>query len=373
VQEISSPISDRQIAVPSSSAVVRSTQETISPPNSPTLSTSHQELLKKFNDYLLSPDGGCRANTTNDVFTAKQLLAQVSDIEHINVEVLKSKVISPLEESGASFKTRYGNLLTIQIFLEFLLMTEHQLSENAKRNYQQAILTLLPNWRKSYLKEISRQHLTFQAKRSYNQNMQDDVKIYRSSQFSKKCENFLHALKQLDGIDAALSRQDFCNIRNHLLLSISFRNANRSGVLSNFTLDDYYRSLHNHKEGDYAIFRILKHKTDAAYGDACIVLNPKQCDMLRGYMRARNQIAAVSNRVFVTYAGKAMSQSSITLSISQAILSAGQEKSASCAKIRKLEVNLVQSKYPTETDNLPAYNQHRISTAEKSSRLTLDF
>jgi len=147
VQEISSPIFDRQIAIPSSSAVVKSTQETISPPNSQALSTSHRELLKKFNDYLLSPDGGCRTNTTNDVFTAKQLLSQVSDIEHINVEVLKSKVIPSFEESGASFKTRYDKLRIIQLFLKFLLMTEHQLSENAKRNYRQAILTLLPNWR----------------------------------------------------------------------------------------------------------------------------------------------------------------------------------------------------------------------------------
>jgi len=357
MQEISSPIFDRQITVPSSSAVVRSTQETISPPNSPTLSTSHQELLKKFNDYLLSPDGGCRANTTNYVVTAKQLLAQVSDIEHINEEVLKLRVISPLEESGASFKTRYGSLVTIQIFLEFLLMTEHQLSENAKGNYQQAILTLLPNWRKSYLKEISQQHLTFQAKTSYDQNMLEGVKIYRSSQFSKKCGDILLALKESDGSDAAVSQQDFCNIRNHLLLAISFTNANRSAVLSNFTLEDYNRSLHNHKEGDNAIFCILQHKTDAdaAYGGACIVLNPKQLDMLRGYMRARNHIAAISDRVFVTYAGKAMSQSSITLSISQAFLSAGMGKSASCAKIRKLAVNLVHSKHPTEKDNLAAF------------------
>jgi len=372
VQEIASPIFDWQIAVSSSSAVVRSTKETISPPNSRTLSTSHQELLKKFNDYLLSPDGSCRANTTNDVFTAKQLLAQVSDIEHINVEVLKSKVIPSFEESGAAFKTRYDKLRIIQLFLEFLLMTEHQLSENAKRNYQQAI-QLLPNWRKSYLKEISRQHLTFQAKTSYDHIMQDDVKLYRSSQFSKKCENFLHALKELDGIDAAVSRQDFCNIRNHLWLAISFTNANRSGVLSNFTLEDYYRSLQNHKEGDDAIFRIQKHKTDAAYGDACIVLNPKQLDMLRGYMRARDQIAMVSDRVFVTYAGKAMSQSSISHSLSQAFLSAGLVKSASWTKIRKLAGNLVHSKHPTEKDNLAAFMQHTTSTAEKSTRLTLAF
>jgi len=153
VQEIASPIFDRQIAVPSSSAVVKSTQEAISPPKLQTLSTNHLELLKKFNDYLQSPDGGWRANTTDYVVTAIQLLTQVPDIEHINVEVLKSEVIPSFEKSGASFKTRYDKLRNIEIFLQFLLITEKQLSINAKENYKQAI-QLLPNWRKSYRKEI---------------------------------------------------------------------------------------------------------------------------------------------------------------------------------------------------------------------------
>jgi len=67
---------------------------------------------------------------------------------------------------------------------------------------------------------------------------------------------------------------------------LSIGNAHRTGVLSNFTLDDYSKASKPDRDGNIT-YSICLHKTVSSHGAATIAANADDVKLLAGYVKFR--------------------------------------------------------------------------------------
>ena len=162
------------------------------------------------------------------------------------------------------------------------------------------------------------------------------------------------------------SNYRFIGLRNHIITLLSLANANRSGVLTEMTLDDY---RHGQYVDGFRVVSVVNHKTVSTHGAANICVSPMEEDLIAGYLllRANIDLANTNNRFFVTISGGPMSQSNIAYAISSSFKSSGavENISVSNTKIRKFAVTLTYAKQPSLKNKLSSMMCHSSNTAEK--------
>jgi len=164
------------------------------------------------------------------------------------------------------------------------------------------------------------------------------------------------------------------------MIVICIRNANRTGVLANFTLDDY-ESGFLMPDGNY-VYSVSEHKTAAAHGAATIALSESDNQLLRQYVHMRRTLikeeqlssSTKSNEqqkkryVFVTHGGDKMSQSGISLSMRASFEQAGVPARITCTGFRKAAVTLVHQENPDKRHDIAVHMCHTTATADRHYR-----
>ena len=131
------------------------------------------------------------------------------------------------------------------------------------------------------------------------------------------------------------------------MLSIS--NEHRTGVHSNFTLDDYSTASKPNRDGNIT-YSICLHKTVSSHGAATIAANADDVKLLAGYVKFRKHqcFDDAAPFVFVNTSGSKMTQSNIAASLTV-------KQRVSCTKLRKAAVAQVHSEHPDRRQDLAAH------------------
>ena len=99
----------------------------------------------------------------------------------------------------------------------------------------------------------------------------EDFQKYGSSEFVKDTVDVLNKL-DVEGEQVKTNLQDAVNVRDHLMLTLTYINALRASNLINITLKEI-QAAKQHDEQDALVFKNNKYKTSLIYG-AKVILAP---------------------------------------------------------------------------------------------------
>jgi len=148
-----------------------------------------------------------------------------------------------------------------------------------------------------------------------------------------------------------------------LLAILSISNAQHSGVLINFSLDDYKRGM---RVDGSMVFAVAEHKTLTTHGAATFAVNDDEEQLLHAYMtkfRYLDQFINAAPYVFVNHTGTQMTQSNVAAALTVAFQKTGYKHGVSCTKLRKAAVTEVHSHHPESKQSCANHMNHRLTTA----------
>jgi len=325
-------------------------------------------IVTAFEKHLASIDGGGKASPQIYSLAAKQVMTAVGqDMMRLNKENVRKFYVEPLINSDnktASVKTVRNKLRSLEYFCNFLLETNSGQSSDVSAQIKENLLLLkkcLPNWRKSLHPKCTVEDVRRRVLDGTDNVIPEDITRYLQSTYATQASLLL----SLNSVDV-ISMRDFVKARNHLLVMLSIGNAHRTGVLSNFTLDDYSKASKPDRDGNIT-YSICLHKTVSSHGAATIAANADDVKLLAGYMKFRKHqcFDDAAPFVFVNTSGSKMTQSNIAASLTVAFHGSGFKQRVSCTKLRKAAVTQVHSEHPDRRQDLAAHMCHRVATAEK--------
>ena len=157
----------------------------------------------------------------------------------------------------------------LKIFLKFL---RNDNIINVSRDVLDDCLNDLDNWCKSHNQRSGRQRV---AKRRKDVDRLLKPGSYQSFLFSERSRaalTLIGELSQLRGMDI-LSRSNFCFIRDYIMTRIFLRLGSRTGVASNFTIEEFDKAQMCDNDGVVTWdFLIDEHKTATMYDDAVMIV-----------------------------------------------------------------------------------------------------
>ena len=333
------------------------------------LSNRTSKLMDEFVTFLESPDGGRLRGAkayANDL--VKIINGVGGDIKQLNAEscyaeyVRSQLQIQKTTANGDSSKTIRNRLRSVILLCEFIAMNKPDLmrDETFKSNVEE-MRKRLPRWILSLRKECAEQTVKQHIQDRSSALTLDDVRKFKTSGHARRCLSILS--KPADEI----LHRDFTSARNYLITLICLGNANRSGVLSELSLDDYGRALSTREPNSKTPFvvEVASHKTAVSYGPATISISESEALLMDQYLRMRRSVARESDRLFINSTGKRMSTSNISNAINTSFTSAGMRKIVSCTSIRKFAVTVTHAKAPHMKSKLSTQMLHSSRTAEK--------
>ena len=155
--------------------------------------------------------------------------------------------------------------------------------------------------------------------------------------------------------------------RNFLLFCLATANCQRTGCLTNMTLDEFKSGENEVKRGSH-IVRVSAHKTAGKYGPANIVITESLYHKICNYIEVFRPSAVGENHsqyLFVNWGGSSMDSSSVTHALTTELGHAGIEKKMTCTTLRHLAVTLLSGLLPEDDlQDLSGLMSHSRSTAE---------
>ena len=326
-------------------------------------------VIVKFEEWMLSPDGGRR-----DAKTAKQHSAQLFgmlkaiddqediqsllDLALVRNVFLKSHVVTKNYEVG----TIKSYLMSLRHFFSFLLSDKPDemdfTSDDVKAAREKVQL-----WSTSYRKESS-----VRKWQKLEEDFQNRLTAANITKFEKS-EAARNAIKELGKHSdveekSAVTQSSYTLVRDFLFTQIFTDNANRPGALAGMTMNEYRQMR---KEGDDYVINVMDHKTAHVYGPAIIVLNKKLMSWLSVFVEVmRAEVTtAKTGHVFLTWNGQRMSSGQITKAVQSVFKKAEIDQKITCTSFRKAAVTKVHTEDPELSGKLAGLMAHRETTAKK--------
>ena len=223
------------------------------------------------------------------------------------------------QDGSWSGHTSRTYMVAMKKFMQFICkdVRRGRYSTNDERILAQSLHTDFSGWSKSFKRQIGEETAVKRIQQVQAMLTADKMKKYKASAEYRKAFILLSQCNQPDFI---ITSRVFTIVRNYLLFQLNWRNANRSGVLGEMTVEDYNskKKYHCKDSGmtEYVI-TIIKHKTLAQAGPAKIALSSQlvtQMDLYRDHVRA--QVVGLGTTVdcgyfFTTYNGKSIIESSL--------------------------------------------------------------
>lgn len=332
--------------------------------------------LLEFQKWLVSPDGGrkCQKSAKQHAFQVSVILASVDPNKSISslwCRELLAKFLSVDVVAKAFLPgTVKSYLSSLRHFYSYLIAEEerHTLGPDDKQKIQ-LMSDRISRWICSYRKDAATRSL---------EKMDDDIdKLItpeKVAQFDRS-KLALAAIKCIGNMTSeqppALTMTDYVIARDYLLTQIIICNANRSGILSDVTVDDFKQA--RIVDGCFVI-SVGGHKTAYKYGPAKVVITTVLFNWLAVYIdKIRSTVVMYSSEqsdfLFLSWAGEQMEGGQITRAIQAAWKRAGLGKDITCTLMRKSAVSSIHRTHPEHKDNLADLMCHTTATASKSYRL----
>ena len=326
-------------------------------------------VILKFEEWMLSPDGGKR-----DAKTAKQHSSQVFgmlkaiddeedmhsllDLALVRNVFLKSHVVTKKYEVG----TIKSYLMSLRHFFSFLLSDKPDEVDFDAHDIK-AAREKVQLWSTSYRKESS-----VRKWQKLEEDFQNRLTAANITKFEKS-EAARNAIKELGKHSdveekTVVTQSSYTLVRDFLFTQIFTDNANRPGALAGMTMNEYRQMR---KEGDDYVISVMDHKTAHVYGPAIIVLSKKLMSWLSVFVEVmRAEVTTTkTGHVFLTWNGQRMTSGQINRAVQSVFKKAEIDQKVTCTSFRKAAVTKVHTEDPELSGKLAGLMAHRETTAKK--------
>ena len=326
-------------------------------------------VISKFEKWLSSPDGGKRDEKTVKQHSA-QLMAMLNVIdESCDVtSLLDTNLVSSVfletyvKEKNYEAGTTKSYLMSLRHFYSFLLSDN---SDDVTFNADdvRAAMERIRLWSTSFKRETCTRRWKKLEEDEMNRLKPEDVKAFERSDAAREAIKTIGDFANPEN-RPVLNQNKYILVRDFLLAQIFIDNANRPGVLSFMTMDEF----HNMRmEGDGSVISVMKHKTAHIHGPAYIVLSQK----LKGWLTLFVQVmrpdvtTSTSGSVFLTWNGQTMTSSQINKALQSIFKKATISSKITSTSFRKAAVTNVHERNPEFSSRLAGLMAHNESTAKK--------
>lgn len=190
-----------------------------------------------------------------------------------------------------------------------------------------------------------------------------EVNNYFSSAYAKKCT--LIGNRLLDDPVAILSPGEYCDLRDHLLMSINLHSAHRSGVFATLTLQHYKARVIYERDSKTRVVPNNDHKNKRKdYTPANVVITEPTLSVFKQFIM--NQVPRMieaggrMSNLFVTRSGRAMTSGAITRCMNSAWRKAGNASHFSATIYRIAMVTLVHHDHPDMKEDAASHMKSAI-------------
>lgn len=333
-------------------------------------SSSHP-IFVSFRNWMRSPDGGKRDEKTILQHSAQlwsMLLAIDSscDINSLLDTMLIRNIFleSYVKSKKYEAATIKSYLMSLRHFYSFLLSEKPDGVEfnvediNAKREkihfwsttYKRESCTR--RWQK--LEEDTENLLTSESIQNFEKSEAAREAIKIIGQYSDPTET------------APVVQASYILARDFLLVELFIDNANRPGVLSFMTTDEFHNM--REEDGTYVI-AVKKHKTAHVHGPAYIVLSKKLKAWMHVFVEVMRPAVTDSDTstssVFLTWNSRSMTSGQINKAVQSVFKKAGVDIKVTSTSFRKAAVTKVHESNPELSEKLAGLMSHNESTAKK--------
>jgi hypothetical protein len=280
--------------------------------------TAHPVLIK-FEEWLKSPDGGKRDNKTVNQHSAQLVnmlnaiydtgeIESLLDIGLVRSAFLKTHVEAKKYEPG----TIKSYLMSLRHFFSFLL-TENPDEVNFNVEEVTSSREKVRLWSTSYKRDLCTRRWMKLEEDVFNRLTPANIREFEKSEAAREAVKLIGQF--LDPSNAPLVTQmAYTLVRDFLFAQIFIDNANRPGVLSCMTMNEFYNMR---KEGDDHLIAVKAHKTVHIHGAAYIVLSKRLKAWLTifvQYMRFK-VTTSTTGPVFLLWNGQSMTSGQINKAV----------------------------------------------------------
>ena len=335
-----------------------------------------QQTFEQFEDWLLSPD--CERK---DEKTTKQHVAQVKKVlsvvgggtclqSLVDTKKIRDVFLRQYAEVKYLPATIKSYLMSLQHYCSFLLAEKPASGGTFEKDDVVCLREKLRNWSASYKRDTTRRRWEKMEEDLSTLITPDKINAFDRSQAVRDAIILLGKLSGPHNIE--LTQAQYTLVRDYLIAQIMIDNANRAGVVVYMTIQEFKRAR---REGDRHVVRVLKHKTDYAYGPAQIVLTSHLYNHLKIFvkeMRSRLPFKGQDHgdaKLFLSWGGNEMQSSQMSRALSSIFQKAGIDGPMSHTLYRKSAVSECHQNRKDISGNLADLMAHRESTAEKYYRV----
>ena len=327
-----------------------------------------------FKKWLQSPDGGLKTEkcALQHAFQVQRIAAVTTGNPTISVltdrkSVKEKFLLSYVAEKQLLPGTVKSYLTSLRHWCSYILSERIAETTEAKQAVQSMFQTA-GHWISSYRRDTLKRHL---------KKHDDDIGKLISAEDVASFDRSAVALEAVKLIataqthTVAMSQQQYTHVRDFLMVNVAIANANRSGVLSEMTVEQL---KHASKMDDNYIISVSEHKTAIIYGPAKVIVSSTLYSWLMAFVNDVRQRCVIlagdqqaTNCLFVSWNGEQLSSGQVTRCIQNIWSRAGLGK-ITCTLIRKAAVSAIHQQCPDQKANLADLMCHNVSTASKYYR-----
>ncbi len=326
-------------------------------------------VLTKFEEWLESLDGGKRDKKTvkqhsSQLWKILMVIDDSGDISSLlDINLVRHLFLTKhVEEKKYKAGTIKSYLMSLRHYFSFLLSDRPAEVEFCTEDIR-AVRDKISMWSTSYKKESCNRRW---------QKLEEDAKkrlTPANIQTFEKSEAACEAVKILGQHSdptqsATMTQTTFILVRDFLFTQIFIDNANRPGVLSHMTMEEFKNVR---KDGDNYVISVMKHKTAHVHGLAYIILNSKLKAWLSIFVKVmRTQVAtSTTGPVFLSWNGQRMTSSQINKAVKSIFKKAEVPLEVTSTSFRKAAVTNMHESNPEMSSKLANLMAHNESTAKK--------
>jgi len=287
-------------------------------------------MWSSFTDHLKSFLGGSRKEeqTVRHKTQCQKILTFVtSSLDDSNtIAELSDLITNKTKTNEWKANTCRAYIGSLQLFVKFV-QTMAGLGQRKYTSFRSdGLHTLnlnLASWNKSLNKMSRKEHLDKLRSLTPEDIVNpDDIQKYL------QCSNVAKALAILDAVSVdssdvkIIDQPTHTRVRNHLLFRLAIANAQRTGCLTNMTLEQFHNKR---RRKDHFLVNVEDHKTNNSYGCAELIVSTELYQQLEKYVQCIRPSSS-ADQFFLNWSGRKMTAGDVAHALSTELGHAGVEK-----------------------------------------------
>lgn len=326
------------------------------------------EVLVMLANWLQSPDGGKK-----DEKTAKQHVSQIKNILSLidaerrvmslfDCSLLNEKFVKYAEQKYVP-QTIKSYFMSLRHFYSYVLAEKPVIDATTELVTQ--MMEKVKRWSSSYKRSSQKRKWEKMEEDRVELVTPEKIQQFERSQAARDAVILLGKMSGAHSIE--ITQSQYTLLRDFLLVQISIDNANRAGVLSNMTVEEFERG---YKEDDRFIMNVMKHKTFHVHGPAQVILTGNLQNWISIFIKqVRSKLPYITAEkeqpLFPSWNGKKLESGQISKAIQSVWKKAGIAGPIHSTLFRKGAVTVCHSSQKEMTSDLADLMAHKEDTAKR--------